>query len=117
MQRKWLVVPAFLTGLLLLATVDTQGQQPGGNGGGFGGKGKKGGKNGGQDGGFGGAKGFGGFGGAPGGFGGGAPGGVGGAGGGFRMDPGAMWDGMAQGKDSINLNDPSYSWMKGMMER
>ena len=24
---------------------------------------------------------------------------------------------MSQGKDSINLNDPQFGWMKGMMER
>jgi len=28
-----------------------------------------------------------------------------------------MWDRMSQGKDSINLNDPQFGWMKGMMER
>lgn len=37
--------------------------------------------------------------------------------GGFGSDPNAMWDRMAQGQDSINLNDPRFSWMKGMMER
>src|SRR5581483_2816075 len=87
MRRKWLVAPAFLAGLLLLATVDSQGQPPGD---GFRGKGK------------------GGRGGFPGGF----PGG-----GGFSFDPGAMWDRMAQGQDSINLNDPRFAFMKGMMER
>ncbi len=49
----------------------------------------------------------GGFGGSRGGFGGGR--------GGF--DPASMWDRMAQGQDSINLNDPRFSFMKRMMEK
>lgn len=77
MRLKWITVPAFLAGLLALATVDSQGQPPGG----FGGREK-------------GGPGRGGFG-----------------------DPNAMWDRMAQGQDSINLNDPRFAWMKGMMER
>ncbi|MFO0851895.1 MAG: EF-hand domain-containing protein [Gemmataceae bacterium] len=90
---NWFVLPALMVGLLALAADDLQGQPPGGFGGGPGG-----------------------FGGGPGGFGGGRKGGFGGGGpGGF--DPNAMWDRMAQGQDSINLNDPRFGWMKGMMER
>jgi Ca2+-binding EF-hand superfamily protein len=77
MRLKWITVPAFLAGLLALATVDSQGQPPGG----FGGREK-------------GGPGRGGFG-----------------------DPNAMWDRISQGQDSINLNDPRFSFMKGMMER
>lgn len=33
------------------------------------------------------------------------------------VDPAAMWDRLAQGKDRINLNDPQFAFMKGMMER
>ena len=53
-----------------------------------------------------------------GGFGGGGMGG-GGFGGGRGMggDPNQMWDRFSRGKDSIDLNDPAYGWMKGMMER
>lgn len=79
MRSKWITVPAFLAGLLTLATVDSQGQPPGRE------RGDRG------------------------------PGGPGR--GGFSMDPNAMWDRMAQGQDSINLNDPRFSFMKGMMER
>jgi hypothetical protein len=112
MLRKCLVLAAFMTGLLVMATVDSQGQPPAG---GFGGKkGKN--KGGGGD--------FGGLGRVPGGPGGGGPGGFGGGGfggggfgGGFTMDPNAAWDRMAQGQDSINLNDQRFSWMRTMMER
>ncbi|HET6573477.1 MAG TPA: EF-hand domain-containing protein [Fimbriiglobus sp.] len=37
--------------------------------------------------------------------------------GGFSMDPNAMWDRMSQGQDSVNLNDPRFSFMKRMAER
>lgn len=78
MRLKWITVPAFLAGLLTLATVDSQGQPPGRE------RGDRG------------------------------PGGPGR--GGFG-DPNAMWDRLARGQDSINLNDPRFSFMKGMMER
>jgi len=68
----------------------------------------------------GGGLGGGGFGGGNPGFGGGGfgGGGFGGGGPGRGMgDPNQMWDRMSQGRDSINLNDPQFGWMKRMMER
>jgi Ca2+-binding EF-hand superfamily protein len=88
MRWKLLVAPVFLTGLLFLATVDSQGQPPGG-GDGFRGKGK-GGKGGFPGGGFGAMQ---------------AP------------DPDMMWGFIARGQDSINLNDPQFARMRQRMEQ
>jgi len=67
-------------------------------------------------GGFGGDRPFSG-GGTPGGFGGGGFGGGGPPGGPRNFDPASMWDRMSRGRDSIDLNDPENSRMRGMMER
>ena len=88
MRLKWITVPAFLAGLLTLATVDSQGQPPGFE------RDRGGDRDRGRDGDRGGDRGR----------------------GGFSMDPNAMWDRFSQGQESINLNDPQHSRMKRMME-
>jgi hypothetical protein len=88
-----------------------QGNYGGGQPGGFGGGQPRGSGGGGQPGGFGG-------GGQ--GFGGGQPGGFGGQGGGGRppFDPNMMWDNIARGQESIDLNDPQFSrWKEQMLQR
>lgn len=106
-----------LFSLILVSAVTSvgfsQGPGGGGNGGPGGGRGGRG-----QGGPGGGNFGGGNFGGGQftpgqGGFGQGGPGG----GGRGNMDPEAMWNRMSQGKDSINLNDPSNQFMKDMMTR
>ncbi len=130
MRLHWIAATFLLGFIIVLDPTHTPAQFPGGKGGdGGGGKGGKGKKDRGGD--FGGGA-FPGGGGRDFTKGGGAfpaPGGAfpapsgafpqpgGGPGRGMGGDPNAMWDRMAQGKDSINLNEPAYSWMRGMMER
>jgi hypothetical protein len=87
MRSRWFGSAAVLVGLVLLSVDRGAAQPPGGFPGGGGG--------------------------FPGG------GGFGGPGGGMRggFDPESMWQRLSGGADSINLNDPRFAFMKGMMER